>query len=188
MLIPNLIFLYHVMVASEPLLRAAIAHTTDAALKAYFERHLEEERDHAQWLAEDLKSADIEVARTVAPLIAVQMAGSIYYLIFHAHPAALLGYMRVLESWPMDQQKFAERGKGYPKALLRTLNHHIDHDPDHLKDLLAVIESVPEQAQLIDDVSLMTRNYLQQAARQIHATPSLCLISGEDHVRRRTGR
>jgi hypothetical protein len=167
MLIPNLIFLYHVMAASENLLIVALAQTSDAHLKAYFEKHIEEERGHARWLAEDLECADIKVPDTNPPLIAVQMAGSLYYLIYHVHPAALLGYMRVLESWPMDKARFAQLGKNYPKTLLRTLNYHIDHDPDHLKDLLAVIESIPEHRELIDNVSIMTRNYLTQAAQQI---------------------
>lgn len=167
MLIPNLIFLYHVMAASENLLIVASTQTENPHLKAYFEKHLEEERGHAQWLAEDLECADIKVPGTNPPLIAVQMAGSLYYLIYHAHPSALLGYMRVLESWPMDKARFAELGKNYPKTLLRTLNHHIDHDPDHLKDLLAMIESVPEHRELIDNVSIMTRNYLKQAAQQL---------------------
>jgi hypothetical protein len=188
MLIPNLIFLYHVMVASEPLLCAAIERTTDAQLKAYFENHLEEERDHAQWLAEDLASADIDVGKTQPPLVAVQMAGSLYYLIFHVHPAALLGYMEVLESWPMDKERFKARAQGYPPELLRTLNHHIDHDPAHLEDLRAIIDSVPEHAGLIRDVGLMTRRYLQEAALQIHAATPLYLISGDDHGRRRTNR
>lgn len=169
MLIPNLIFIYHTIVASENLLRVAIAETSDPALKGYFEKHLEEERDHAQWLAEDLRCVDVEASKTQVPLLAVQMAGSIYYLIFHAHPAALLGYMRVLESWPMDRAKLAEKGRPYPKGLLRTVNHHIENDPDHLKDLLAMIETIPEHAKLVDDVSAMTRNYLYQAAREINA-------------------
>lgn len=170
MLIPNLIFVYHTIVASENLLRVAISQASGTSLKQYFEKHLEEERDHAKWLAEDLKCVDVEVAQTVAPLVAVQMAGSMYYLIFHIHPAALLGYMWVLESWPMDKARFAERAKAYPSALLRTLNHHIDHDPAHLNDLLAVIESVPEQRKLIDDVATMTRNYLREAAKLIGAS------------------
>ena len=172
MLIPNLIFVYHTIVASENLLRVAIAQTSEPALKQYFEKHLEEERDHAQWLAEDLQCVNVEAAKTEVPLLAVQMAGSVYYLIFHAHPAALLGYMRVLESWPMDKAKLAERGKPYPKGLLRTVNHHIEHDPDHLKDLLAMIEAVPEHAKLVNNVSAMTRNYLYQAALEISAPTS----------------
>lgn len=167
MLIPNLIFLYHLIRASENLLSVAIAQSPPGRLKAYFEQHLEEERGHAQWLVEDLKWVDIDVAQTRVPLLAVQMAGSVYYLIYHAHPAALLGYMKVLESWPMDKARFAELGRAYPKPLLRTVNYHIDHDPQHFQDLLAIIESIPEQQRLIEDVAAMTRNYLAQAAQQI---------------------
>jgi hypothetical protein len=168
-LIPNLLFIYHVIIASERLLREAIAETRDnSRLRAYFEAHLKEERDHARWLAEDLQCVNIDVKRTVAPLIAVQMAGSLYYLIFHAHPAALLGYMAVLESWPMDKARFAELGRPYPPQLLRTLNHHIDHDPEHWRDLKAMIESLPEHRSLIEQVATMTRNYLHEAARSIN--------------------
>lgn len=167
MLIPNLIFLYHLIRASENLLCVAIAQTPPGRLKEYFEQHLQEEQGHAQWLAEDLRCVDIDVAKTQVPLLAVQMAGSVYYLIYHAHPAALLGYMRVLESWPMKKERFAELGRAYPKALLRTVNHHIEHDPQHLKDLLDIIATMPQHHALIDDVSAMTRNYLAQAAQQI---------------------
>jgi hypothetical protein len=169
MLIPNLIWLYHVMAASENLLRVAIVELPPGVLRRYFEKHLEEERGHAKWLAADLRSVNIEVERTQIPLVAAQMAGSIYYLIFHAHPAALLGYMQVLESWPMDKAKLAESGKDYPRVLLRTVNHHIEHDPAHLKEILAMIAAQPEHAKLIADVAVMTRNHLQQAAREIMA-------------------
>ena len=178
MLIPNLIFLYHAMVASENLLKVAIEETRrrklpDDSLEYYFSKHLEEERDHAKWLAQDLQCVQVDAERTEIPLLAVQMAGSVYYLIYHAHPAALLGYMRVLESWPIDKARFAERAKPYPKALLRTLNYHIDHDPDHFRDLLAIIATVPEHEKLIEDVAAMTRNYLRQAAAQIAAGDTL---------------
>jgi hypothetical protein len=169
MLIANLIFMYHVIIASERLLREAIDETRDnPPLRAYLERHLVEEHGHAQWLAEDLQCVNIDVHSTCAPLLAVQMAGSLYYLIFHAHPAALLGYMAVLESWPMDKARFAELGRPYPPQLLRTLNHHIDHDPEHWKDLQEMIELVPEHRALIEQVASMTRNYLLEAARSIN--------------------
>lgn len=168
MFIANLIFLYHLIVASENLLRVAIGETLDPRLRKYFEKHLEEERDHAKWLAQDLKSINVDVKAIEPALLPIQMAGSVYYLIFHVHPTALLGYMRVLESWPMDKARLDEVSKPYP-ALARTVRYHIEHDPDHLKDLLEVIESLPEHRKLIDDVSIMTRNYLQQVANQLRA-------------------
>lgn len=175
MFIPNLIFVYHTIVASENLLRVAISQSS-GALKTYFEKHLAEETGHAKWLAQDLLCIDINVESTQVPLLAAQMAGSMYYLIYHAHPAALLGYMRVLEGWPNDRAKLAERGKDYPEALLRTVNYHIDHDPDHLKDLLEMIASLPEHRELIENVVVMTRNYLIQAAAEICGT---ALTTGE---------
>src|SRR5690348_11828589 len=121
MFITNLVFLYHIMVASENLLRMAARETSDRKLREYFEKHLEEERDHAKWLAEDLNSVCVDVKKTEPPLLAIQMAGSLYYLIFHVHPAALLGYMQVLESWPMDKGRLLEVAQPYPKSLLRTV-------------------------------------------------------------------
>lgn len=169
MFIANLIFLYHIMVASEPLLRVAIYESRDLRLRKYFEKHLEEERDHAKWLANDLKSVGIDVGHTEPPLVAIQMAGSLYYLIYHVHPAALLGYMRVLESYEMTPQQWAKLEKEYPASLLRTVKYHVDHDPDHLKDINAIIESLPEQRKLVDDVARMTQNYIRAAAEQLRS-------------------
>lgn len=169
MFIANLIFLYHIMVASEPLLRFALAETTDPRLREYFAKHLEEERGHSTWLAQDLKSIGVDVGHTEAPLIAIQMAGSIYYLIFHVHPVALLGYMRVLEGPGMSQERLAKLEQEYPRSLLRTVRYHLEHDLDHMKDLNAIIEALPEHRKLIDEVSVMTQNYIQAAAEQIRS-------------------
>src|SRR5690348_14224074 len=97
------------------------------------------------------------------------MAGSLSYLIFDVHPAALLEYIQVLESWPMDKGRLLEVAQPYPKSLLRTVSHHMDHDPHHLAELNAVIKAVPKYHKLIADVAIMTRNYIHQAALAIAA-------------------
>jgi hypothetical protein len=163
MLILNLIFLWHVIRASEHLLVVAAAQAS-GELKDYFQRHLEEERGHAQWLAEDLKSVGVDVSRTKLPREAMEMVGSVYYLIFHAHPCALLGYMHLLEGWPMPEARLREWQDQYPASLLRTTLHHARHDPDHLAELNRIIEALPpERAALVDQTRATSREYLLKA-------------------------
>lgn len=168
MLVENLIFLWHVMKAAENLLVQAISCTPAGELRVYFEHHLTEERGHAEWLAEDLASVGINVRKTPIPREACEMVGTVYYMIFHADPAALLGYMHVLESWPMPEQRFIELEREYPPSLLRTARHHAKHDPEHLADLDAVIASLsPERRKLVDQTQHMTLRYIRQAAEAL---------------------
>lgn len=72
-------------------------------LATYLERHVDEERQHDDWLLEDL--AELGVAREdvwgriPSPNIAA-LVGSQYYWMRHYHPVALLGYIAVLEGRP----------------------------------------------------------------------------------------
>lgn len=165
MLIRNLIFLYHVISASENLLVVAAQACKDERLRAYFEHHLLEERGHAQWLAEDLASIDVNVRATPIPPLAREMVGSIYYAIFHVDPAALLGYMQVLESSPQNEARLQELKKQYPASLLRTVRYHAQHDPAHVKSLSTVIDALPfDQRELVEHTRSMTCDYLRRAA------------------------
>lgn len=165
MLIPNLIWIYHVIVASERLLETAASCTDDPKLRQYFESHLKEERGHAQWLAEDLQSVDVDVKKTFPPAAVINMVGGIYYLIFHVSPLALLGYMQALESCAFtDLEKLENQ---YPASLLRTIRHHADHDPQHSEDLEAIIRTHPSE--LIGYVHTMTTRYLKSIPTQVVA-------------------
>lgn len=164
MFIRNLIFLYHVIVASENLLVVAAMTCKDEKLRTYFERHLEEERGHAQWLAEDLSSIDVNVRTTPIPPLAREMVGSVYYAIFHLDPVALLGYMHALESWPRNAERLRELEKQYPSSLLRTTRHHARHDPEHVESLRAVINELSSpQRELIEHTQAMTYDYVRRA-------------------------
>src|SRR5277367_3957194 len=137
--ISNLIFCYHTIIASEDLLIEA-AMRSDGALEDYFRAHLAEEEGHARWLAEDLASVGIDVEKTRIPVEAVEMVGSVYYMVFHVDPRALLGYMQALEreEWPLMAQWEAE----HPASLLRTLKHHAEHDPAHARELKRIIATL----------------------------------------------
>src|SRR6266446_3338101 len=70
-------------------------------LVTYFEHHIEEEQNHDRWILEDLECLGIDPSWTLRalPLLAiVALVGSQYYWIEHHHPAALLGYLSVMES------------------------------------------------------------------------------------------
>jgi hypothetical protein len=146
--IKNLVFAYHVIRASEHLLQ--IAHDkSDGILKEYFSTHLEEEKSHEKWLAEDLNSADVQVQSTAIPRLAVEMVGSQYYLIHHVSPCALLGYMARLECFPFPMKVVEELEEVHGKKLVRTLRYHAVHDVEHREDLLNMLDELPTACQLI---------------------------------------
>jgi hypothetical protein len=167
MLVINLIFLWHVIKASEHLLVVA-AERSSGELKQYFERHLEEERGHALWLAEDLQSVGVDVTRTQLPWEAVEMVGSVYYMIFHADPAALLGYTHLLEGWPMPEARLRELQEQYPASLLRTTLLHAKQDPGHLAELNRIIDGLPpERRALVDQTRALSREHLLKALAKV---------------------
>jgi hypothetical protein len=159
-MLDHLAFWYQVILASEALLRDAI-HILDTMEGGEFERelrnfyaeHLEDERDHAAWLREDLGGHPVNLHFGAA-----QLAGMAYYLVRHLHPVALMGYMQALECTPipMDYVEAVEREHG--KDAARTLRHHAEEDPNHAKELeafpipgewRALVESTRKQTRLI---------------------------------------
>lgn len=155
--IRNLVFVHNVITASEKLLEVAAAEST-GELRSYFEAHLAEERGHVQWLAEDLASAGIDVgAMPVLPL-AMAMAGSQYYLIYHDDPAALLGYMAMLECFPATGEQIRGLEEAHGADLCRTLRYHATHDVDHGADVLNQIDKLSAQ-----QFGTVKRNAIQTA-------------------------
>jgi hypothetical protein len=181
-LVPNLIFVWHCIRASEHLLECAIARSS-GELADYFCRHLEEERGHATWLAEDLRSVSVEVSRTRIPREAMEMVGSLYYLIFHVDACALLGYMRVLESCPI-KDKLERLEAEYGPELLRTMRYHAEHDPHHLLGITFQTERLTsQQRSLVDQTSGITIEYLQRATESMRAAASKGDLDGREQHR-----
>jgi hypothetical protein len=135
-MLDHLAFWYQVIIASEHLLGEAIFLLRDdgfeGALKAFYAKHLEDERHHAEWLKEDLGDHPINLHFGAA-----QLAGMSYYLVRHVHPVALMGYMQALEGKPipMEYVESVEREHGISAA--RTLRIHAEEDPKHIAELLA---------------------------------------------------
>lgn len=134
----NSLFMYWLMVASEDLLKVAAERSVDPTLKSYFLIHLAEEKDHVIWQRRDLEKMGVELNFDFR---AAAIAGSQYYLIFHRHPALLLGYMRVLESWPNDLKALELLEKKY--GPLKTLRYHVENDPSHAIDINKMIAEQP---------------------------------------------
>lgn len=155
--VDNLAFVYQVITATESLLREATSRTV-GPLKAYYAEHLGEEKNHARWLAEDLASASIDVSKMALSPEAVAMAGSQYYLIHHVDPVALLGYMAVLECFPMPLGTVEALECVHGKDLCRTLRHHAEHDPNHGADVLDQIDALDAR-----EFELVKRNAVQTA-------------------------
>lgn len=154
----NLLFMHRIIVASESLLEVA-SKNASGAIRTYYLNHLEEERRHDEWLAEDLLSADIDVRSCPYDCLAVATAGAQYYLIHHVDPAALLGYMAVLECFPMPIDRLEWLESIHGTRLCRTLRHHAVHDVSHAVDLLAAIDSVDARR-----FELISQNAVQTAA------------------------
>lgn len=164
-LILNLVWLHQVVVASENLmaLAAAEAHSAAKVFRAYMTAHLEEERHHAEWLADDLRTVGVDVRKLPLNRSAVELAGSQYYLIHHVSPAAILGYMAVLEgfTFPLDMLEQLEAIHG--KELLRCLRYHAENDIEHRKELFKVIDQLDDP--IIHANAIRTQLLMNEAFR-----------------------
>lgn len=167
--IRNLVFMYHVIKASENLLAVAANCTTAGdPLHEYFVAHLEEERGHEKWLHDDLISAGVDLASTSVSRVAVETAGSMYYLIYHVDPAALLGYMVALECIPVPIETVEALEALHGESLLRTLRFHAIHDLDHGPDVLAAIDALtPDRHPIVAQSAIQTAIYLSSASLHI---------------------
>lgn len=161
----TLSFIYRLMVAAEPLLARAI-EKSEGPLQRYFRAHLEEERGHERILAADL--ARLAVDPIPKFHLAELIAGGQYYLIEHEHPAALLGYMSVLESapHPLGEVDALEREFG----PLNALRLHAEHDIWHIKEIREQIERLPVELK-----ALVALNE-HRVRLQFEAAPSVIFV------------
>ncbi|MFL9670439.1 hypothetical protein WIX39_026150 [Variovorax sp. AB1(2024)] len=158
-MLDHLAFFYQVIIASEFLLKEAIFLLGDDGfegdLKAFYAKHLEDEKGHAEWLKEDLGEHPINLHFGAA-----QLAGMAYYLVRHVHPVALLGYMKALEGHPIPIEYVEAVEKAHGAQAGRTLRLHAIEDPHHMQELEAV--AVPSQwAPLVESTRLQTRKLIE---------------------------
>jgi hypothetical protein len=119
-----------------------------AGAAEYFERHIEEERGHDEWVLDDLGQMGVprdEVLRRVPGVIAARVVGAQYYWVLHYHPVALFGYFAVKEGFPPQPQlidRLVER-TGYPRAAFHSFAAHGEIDPQHREELDAALDALP---------------------------------------------
>lgn len=146
----NLVFVLHLIAASEDLLKNGISQLSnstdpfDVKLREYFKTHLLEEAGHHAWLLDDIDGIDAPLNWTAA-----EMAGTQYYLINHVHPASLLGYMAVLEGDPVPIDVVESLESLHGKRFFRTIRYHAEHDLDHREDVFKLIDELPDNLQQI---------------------------------------
>lgn len=168
-----LILMYQIIRASVPLMKIAAEESIirskscdDVAEKLvnYFNEHIEDELNHDEWLLNDLKEMGYSkqnIYKLIPSEKVSSVVGSQYYWIYHYHPVSLLGYIAVLEGYPVSIEtlKFIQSRTSYPDSAFRTLYHHAYQDPvhkDHLDNLLNTLILTEEQKQLILSNSFFT--------------------------------
>lgn len=161
-LLENLRFVYHMIKASENLLRVGYGLARDPMLKEYYLKHFEEEEGHAEWLQKDLIGAGVDFS--AIPREAMLMAGVQYYFLFHVSPASLLGYMAALECFPTPMETIERLEDIHGTKILRTMRYHAEHDPQHGQDLLTFIDSrpYPEHNAILESAAQAT-HFMHQA-------------------------
>lgn len=159
--------LYSIIKSTENILQVAIEETerrlkagdaSCAELLEYFIKHKKEEVEHDQWLLEDLVSLGVSAEEVVSLRPSAETAalvGSQYYWMYHYHPALLLGYLAIFESYPMGIEQINEwqRLTGYPDSAFRTLRLHTELDPYHAIDLNVIIGTFAMRNEIIDPIT-----------------------------------
>lgn len=157
--IAALLFLYGLMKASaSSLFEEALRRDMPAKLRLYYERHLDEEREHEKWLLRDLQESNIAVPKV--NWRAAQITGMQYYLIKHVSPQAFLGYCAFMEykPTPMDVVETLEEIHG--KTIMRTVRFHAENDIRHGGELLTAIADMQNEL----DLKLIADNILWTGA------------------------
>jgi Iron-containing redox enzyme len=182
-----LVAMHGVIRASVPVMEAARARAEDLAhddavcrlLADYLTHHIPEERDHDEWLLDDLEVLGRDrpsvLRKPPSPTIAA-LVGSQYYWIFHYHPVAVLGYIAVLEGYPPSTaliEEFTTR-TGYDAEAFRTMSKHADLDPGHAEELDEALDGLPltrEQSAAVGLSALHTVNTLVRMVDEVIGDP-----------------
>lgn len=186
---PEYLVMCHTVIrASVPLMEAARANARELApgdpvaaeLVDYLTEHIEEERDHDEWLLRDLEAIGVPRAevlpRPPSPTVAAAV-GAQYYWSLHFHPSAILGWIALLEGYapaPAMIDRLAER-TGYPPEAFRTLRLHAELDVAHGDELFALVDRLAlseEQASVIGVNAMTSVHYLARALDEVTATPA----------------
>jgi Iron-containing redox enzyme len=183
-LYPEYLFTCHTIIrASVPLMEAARERARSMAaddhvaaeLVDYLTEHIEEERDHDEWLLQDLEAIGVErsalLARVPSPTVA-SVVGAQYYWGLHVHPVAILGWIGLLEGYPPELALIEEleARTGYPPEAFRTLREHAELDIAHGAELFEFLDRLPlteEQAAVIGVSGMWSIHLLARALDEV---------------------
>jgi Iron-containing redox enzyme len=188
-LFPEYLFRLHCAVrAIVPLMETARRRASEIAdacpvaarLVPYLTQHIEEETGHDEWLLADMETLGVsrsEVLSRAPTLSVAALIGSQYYLVLHAHPVALLGYVTVVEGTPVRAETldYLVSEIGIPREALRTLYLHAELDIDHGADAGRFLDSLPLTVQQARLVGLSAMQSVEQLSvfldELVQATP-----------------
>lgn len=183
-LYPEYLFTGHCIVrASVPLMETARERARAMApgdpvadgLASYLDEHIDEERDHDEWLLGDLEAVGVErsgiLARPPSPTIA-SAVGAQYYWVLHYHPVALLGWIGLLEGYPPSTTMIEElmARTGYRPEAFRTLTAHAELDVHHGDELFETLDRLPlteKQATVIGLNAMWSVHLLARAIDEV---------------------
>lgn len=114
----------------------------------YLQRHIPEERGHADWILEDLEVIGFDrsvILNRVPPAGVATLVGAQYYWIEHVHPIALIGYLAVMETNQpsLDAVDELARTTGFPPEAFRSMRLHARIDVEHRQTLYRAMDSLP---------------------------------------------
>jgi len=147
---------YHHVKHTCPLLAAALAQCTnqDAVLREALIEYIDEEKNHEEWILNDIAHIDPQAnlgqIRTEAGGIAVEsMVAYMYYLIEHKSPYTMLGMVYVLEGTSTDLASIAA---GSISKTLGIKNHkgfsylrsHGAVDVEHIKFYQNLVNTIDD--------------------------------------------
>jgi hypothetical protein len=129
------------------------AHYASGALAEYYAEKAVEEREHDEWMADDIAQFDTEP--DVVDHAAAALCGAQYYYIRHVGAHVLLGYCIAMESDPMPMSALETLEQAFGEKACRTLRYHAVHDVDHAARLREVVRDHLDD--LIVSNALITR-------------------------------
>jgi pyrroloquinoline quinone (PQQ) biosynthesis protein C len=135
----------HLMATVNRAARIRFRDDVAEATARFLECHMAEEQHHDEWMLEDIAALGIEpkavLERLPSPNVAA-MVGAQYYWACHVHPAALFGYLVVIET-PPDAALLEEvAGMGVPRAALRSYFRHAELDQRHAREIDAALDAM----------------------------------------------
>jgi hypothetical protein len=185
-LYPEYLFMSHCIIrASVPLMETALDRARPMApddpvasgLADYLATHIDEERDHDEWLLDDLQALGIDRSEILArpPSTTVACAvGAQYYWVLHYHPVVLLGWIGLLEGNPPTPEVIDRlmAATGYGPEAFRTLTLHAELDPGHGDELFEALDRLaltPDQSTAIGLNAISSVHLLARALDEVSA-------------------